>query len=247
MPQLQRLTISATQIENQQITLTPEQYHYLSRVLRLQTDDRFIAMNGQGQWWLAKLVNQQAEIIEPITIYTELPISITSIVALPKNGFDEVVKQITELGVTKIIPVISDRTLLKPSPQKIDRWRRIAIEAAEQSERQIVPEILEPIPFKNSFSLINGSKYICYARGNSPHLLNYLIPFPNTEITIATGPEGGWTEREIQEARAAGFQTVSLGKRILTAVLAPVVALSLVTATAEAASESPNFFKKSGL
>ena len=237
MTQLQRLTISPTQIENQQITLTHEQYHYLSRVLRLQKDDRFIAMNGQGQWWLAKLVNQQAEIIEPIAIKTELPITITLIVALPKNGFDEVVKQTTELGVTKIIPVISDRTLLKPSPQKIDRWRRIATEAAEQSERQIVPEILDPIPFKNSFSLINQSqKYICYARGNSTHLLNYLTPFPHREITIATGPEGGWTEREIQEAITAEFQTVSLGKRILTATLAPIVALSLVTATAEAAS-----------
>lgn len=236
MTQLQRLTISPTQIENQQITLTPEQYHYLSRVLRLQTDDRFIAMNGQGEWWLAKLINQQAEILEPIIIKTELPISVTLIIALPKNGFDEVVKQTTELGVTKIMPVISDRTLLKPSPQKIDRWRRIATEAAEQSERQIVPEILEPIPFKNSFSLVNQAKYICYARGNSPHLLNYLTPFSNTGITIATGPEGGWTEREIQEAIAAQFQTVSLGKRILTATLAPIVALSLVAATAETAS-----------
>ncbi|MFB2879009.1 16S rRNA (uracil(1498)-N(3))-methyltransferase [Floridanema aerugineum] len=236
MTQLQRVTISPTQIQNQQITLTPEQYHYLSRVLRLQKDDRFIAMNGQGEWWLAKLVNQQAEILETIAIKTELPISVTLIIALPKNGFDEVVKQTTELGVTKIMPVLSDRTLLKPSPQKIDRWRRIATEAAEQSERQIVTEILEPIPFKNSFSLVNGAKYICYARGNSPHLLNYLTPSPDTGITIATGPEGGWTEREILEARAAEFQTVSLGKRILTATLAPIVALSLVAATAEAAS-----------
>jgi len=233
MPQLQRLTIAPTQIQNQKITLTPEQYHYLSRVLRLQKDDRFIAMNGQGEWWLAKLLGEQAEIIEPITIKTELPISTTLIIALPKNGFDEVVRQITELGVTKIIPVISDRTLLKPSPQKIDRWRRIATEAAEQSERQIVPEILEPITFKNSFSLTNGTKYICYARGNTPHLLNYLMPSSNTEITIAIGPEGGWTEKEIQEAQTAEFQTVSLGKRILTAVLAPVVALSLVAAVAE--------------
>ncbi|MFB2936244.1 16S rRNA (uracil(1498)-N(3))-methyltransferase [Aerosakkonemataceae cyanobacterium BLCC-F154] len=236
MNQLQRITISPDQIENQKITLTSEQYHYLIRVLRLQKSDRFIAMNGQGQWWLAKLLGQQAEIIEPIAIHTELPISVTLIIALPKNGFDEVVKQITELGVTKIIPVISDRTILKPSPQKIDRWRRIANEAAEQSERQIVPEIREPIPFKNSFSLVNQPKYICYARGNSPHLLNYLIPPSNTAITIATGPEGGWTEKEIQEAIAAEFQTVSLGKRILTATLAPIVALSLVTATTEMGS-----------
>ncbi|MEB3336403.1 MAG: RsmE family RNA methyltransferase, partial [Leptolyngbyaceae bacterium] len=155
MTNLQRLAIAPTQIQAQQIILTADQQHYLSRVLRLRDGDLFIAMNGQGQWWLVELQGQSSEvrghILESIAVETELPATITLLVALPKgNGLDEVVRQATELGVTCIMPVISDRTLLQPSPQKLERWRRIAQEAAEQSERQVVPTILEPISFAES-------------------------------------------------------------------------------------------------
>ncbi|MFB2923265.1 16S rRNA (uracil(1498)-N(3))-methyltransferase [Aerosakkonema funiforme] len=235
MTQLQRLAIAPNQLQNSQIILTPQQLHYLSRVLRLQGGDRFIAMNGQGQWWLAKLEGEQAEILEPIAVQTELPISVTLVVALPKgNGFDEVVRQATELGVSSLVPTISDRTLLKPSPQKLDRWRRIATEASEQSERQIVPTVLDPVPFTTVLELCQADRqYICVERGNHPHLLNCLTHTPQRAVTVATGPEGGWTDAEIEKACAASFQPVSLGRRILTAVLAPIVALSLVAAAAE--------------
>ncbi len=131
------------------------------------------------------------------------------------------------------MPVLSDRTLLHPSPQKLERWRRIATEAAEQSERAFVPTILEPVTF--SSALINNGanhSYICEARGDYPHL-NKAIKSDTSEIIIATGPEGGWTAREIESAIAAGFQPVSLGRRILRAVTAPVVALSLISAASE--------------
>ncbi|MCL1466915.1 16S rRNA (uracil(1498)-N(3))-methyltransferase [Argonema galeatum] len=258
MTQLQRLAIAPSQLQDRQIFLTAPQQHYLSRVLRLETGDRFIAMNGQGQWWLAKLQGEQAEILEPISVQTELPVAVTLMVALPKgNGFDDVVRQVTELGVTCIIPTISDRTLLKPSPQKLERWRRIASEAAEQSERQIVPTILEPVPFTtalafcqesnrlhnqateenfpvpNPQSPVPSSQYICVARGDYPHLLDRLIHTQHSALTIAIGPEGGWTDAEIQKACAASFQPVSLGRRILTTVLAPIVALSLLAGTSE--------------
>ena len=241
---LQRIAISPSQLQNQQILLTPQQQHYLSRVLRLGKGENFIAMNGQGEWWLAKLEGEQAEIIESINIETELPIAVNLIVALPKgNGFDEVVRQTTALGVTCIIPVISDRTLLNPSPQKLERWRRIATEAAEQSERQIVPTILDPIPFPTALSLsptsnnaefpIPHSKYICVPRDNHPHLLNSLLSSPHSTITIAIGPEGGWTPTEVELAYSASFQPVSLGRRILTTALAPTVALSMLAAALE--------------
>lgn len=236
LTQLQRLVIAPSQLEQQEISLTPQQQHYLSRVLRLQTGDRFIAMNGQGQWWLAKLEGAQAQILEPITVQSELPVLVTLIVALPKNGFDEVVRQTTELGVASLIPVISDRTLLHPSPQKLDRWRRIAQEAAEQSERLIVPEILDPVPFATGLSLAKDQRYICVARGDSPHLLDCLLSTHHSPITIATGPEGGWTPAEVEAAIANGFQPVSLGRRILRAVTAPIVALSLIAATFEVGS-----------
>jgi len=256
MSQLQRIAIAPSQLQQGQILLTKEQQHYLARVLRLREGDRFIAMDGKGKSWLAQLAGEQAQVLEPLLVETELPVSITLMVALPKgNGFDEVVRCSTELGVACIAPILSDRTLLYPSPQKLERWRRIAAEAAEQSERSFVPTILEPVAFNTGLSLVIGhtlregeapmsfatsQQYICVARGEFPHLKDCLQhkgqmtnDIGQETIVIATGPEGGWTTQEIENAESAGFQPVSLGRRILRAVTAPVVALSLITAACE--------------
>lgn len=270
MTQLQRLVISPDQISQSRIVLTPEQQHYLGRVLRLRAGDRFVAMNGRGQWWMAALDTNpsQAEILEAIAAQTELSVAIHLLIAMPKNGMDDVIRQATELGVVGIQPLISDRTVLKPSPQKLERWQRIAQEAAEQSERLVVPEVLSPTSWMDALVRWNSSYstcYLCEARGDYPHLLScltkdwrsqtadYLVPdrsvpdrsvpahssseapdfSPSPPLAIAIGPEGGWTDSEIANAIAAGYQPVSLGMRVLRAVTAPVVALSLVASVIE--------------
>ncbi|WP_016952260.1 16S rRNA (uracil(1498)-N(3))-methyltransferase [Anabaena sp. PCC 7108] len=234
MSQLQRITVNPSQLQETQLLLTPQQQHYLLRVLRLRDGDKFIAMDGIGKWWLAQLTGEQGEILELLAVKTELPVSITLMMALPKgNGFDDVIRCCTELGVTCILPILSDRTLLNPSPQKLERWRRIAAEAAEQSERAFVPTILEPVAFSNAINEYKiNHRYICEARGDYPHL-NQIMNILSGEIIIATGPEGGWTDKEIEIAVTAGFQPVSLGNRILRAVTAPIVAISLIAATCE--------------
>jgi 16S rRNA (uracil1498-N3)-methyltransferase len=257
MVQLQRLAIAPNQIHNQQIDLTPAQQHYLGRVLRLQSGDRFIILDGQGHWWQAKLnVNlpaapPQAEILETITIKTELPLELILLAAIPKgSGFEEIIRCTTELGVTQFIPILSERTLVQPSPQKLLRWRRIATEAAEQSERQIIPTIVDPMSWEAALSEINSQnsiknpqRYLCVARGDIPHLLSHLpsqLPLnPVDSILIATGPEGGWTEAEIKVAIAAGFQPVSLGRRILRSVTAPIVAVSMIVGYLEGKNSLP--------
>ena len=253
MAQLQRLAVTATQICDRTIDLTREQQHYLNRVLRLQAGDRFIAMDGRGHWWSAVLEVREtglfASIAEEIAENRELPVEVTLMAALPKgNGFDEVVRQAAELGVASIVPVTSDRTLLKPSSQKVERWKRIAAEAAEQSERQIVPTILEPVSFDIAVKdCFQKYRFICLARGENRHLWDCLVslepPRPplirgeqdgeELSIVIATGPEGGWTDGEVEKAIELGFEAVSLGSRILRAVTAPIVALSLVGAAFE--------------
>jgi 16S rRNA (uracil1498-N3)-methyltransferase len=247
---LQRIVVNPTQIVPPVVHFTAEQRHYLSRVLRLQEGDRVIVMDGQGYSWLVQLLHPshadlQAEILEAIACQTELPIAITLVMALPKgNAFDEVVRQVTELGVSCIAPVISDRTLLHPSLQKLERWRRIAQEAAEQSERQIVPTIQEPISFQEHLKTLPTTElsvsphYLCVTRHTAPHLLDCLhslplSPSPLLSLTTAIGPEGGWTEVEVERAIATGYQPVSLGDRILRTVTAPVVALSLIAAVLE--------------
>ncbi|MDJ0590228.1 MAG: 16S rRNA (uracil(1498)-N(3))-methyltransferase [Pleurocapsa sp. MO_226.B13] len=228
-----RLVITPAQIQEDLINLEPQQLHYLLRVLRLVNGDRFVVLDGSGNAWSAEIVDKSAKIIESIKIDTELSVSLSLITALPKgSGYEQVIRCCTELGVSKFIPVISDRTILKPSPNKVQRWRKIAIEAAEQSERQIVPAILEPTKFTSAIEDVTSDpdKYICVARGDIPPLWNCLQNSNPSEIIIATGCEGGWTEVEVQKAIASGFQPVSLGNRILRAVTAPIVVSSLVSA-----------------
>lgn len=246
--QLQRVAIAPSQRHEQTITLTAEQQHYLYRVLRLGNGDRFIAIDGIGQWWLAELQAepQQAQILGAIAIQTELPVAVNLWIAMPKgNSMDEIVRQATELGVAQIHPVISDRTLLQPSAQKLTRWRRIAQEATEQSERQVIPALFEPLPWQ--VALANSpdpltQRYLCVARGNFPHLLTQftqaIAPANPTlqAIDLAVGPEGGWTEAEVAAAIAAGYQPVSLGDRILRSATAPLVAVALVASVLEAMS-----------
>jgi 16S rRNA (uracil1498-N3)-methyltransferase len=234
-----RLVIKSTQIQQEQIILDPQQLHYLLRVLRLGNGDRFLALDGMGQAWLAAIVDRGARIIEAVTVTTELPTALSLITALPKgSGYEQVIRCCTELGVSNFLPVISDRTLLKPNSNKVERWRKIAIEAAEQSERQIVPQIFEPVKFSSAISSLeqispNQDKYICVARGDLPTLWNSLSASNPSEIVIATGCEGGWTETEVAQAIALGFQAVSLGDRILRAITAPIVASSIVMAILE--------------
>ncbi len=236
MSQLQRIAIAPTQFQEQQIILTAQQLHYLCRVLRLGDGDRFIAMDGMGKWWLAQLDGEKARVLEALVVETELGAAITLMVALPKgNAFDDIVRISTELGVTCIAPVLSDRTLLKPSSQKLERWRRITQEAAEQSERALIPTVLEPVAFSEAMTASNAThRFICEGRGNYPHLKDMISGLSaHSEVTIATGPEGGWTESELEQAIGIGFQGVSLGRRILRAVTAPIVALSLLSVICE--------------
>lgn len=234
---MNRIVIDLVQKQEQKIVLNREQEHYLKRVLRLKIGDRFIALDGKGLAWLVELQENTGEIISPWLQSTELPVNVTLAVALPKgNGFEEILRHCTEIGAKTLIPVISDRTLNQPSPQKLERWRKIVLEAVEQSERQIVPQVREPQPLNQvfqEFSQDDLDGYICVTRNQSKHLLNCLKEKKPRKIMILTGPEGGWNTREIEKAIATGITPVSLGNRILRAVTAPMVALSLVAAIVE--------------
>jgi 16S rRNA (uracil1498-N3)-methyltransferase len=237
MSQLPRLVISPDQQDAERIVLTPDQHHYLRRVLRLGTGDRFLVLDGQGTTWLAVLEagGDEARVVASVESGRELPFPVTLLTAMPKgNSMDDMVRQATEIGVTRIVPVQSDRTLLSPSAQKLERWRRISREAAEQSERQVVPEISDPLSWRDVVQAHQPDQqmgYLCVARSNCPHLLAHLLEQWRTHpvpIAIAIGPEGGWTEAEIEQGIAAGFHLVSLGDSILRATTAPTVALGII-------------------
>ena len=231
MSNLYRLVFDSSQQTADIVALTQKQQHYLKRVLRLQKGDRFIAMNGKGKTWLAELNGANARLLESITLKTELALNLSLITALPKgNSYEQILRCGTELGVSQFIPVFSDRSLLKPSSNKINRWRKIVTEAAEQAEREIVPQIGDPLSFERAITEListQSDRYICVARGDLPSLWSCLQS-QQSEIVIATGAEGGWTKTEIELAQSQQFQSVSLGKSILRAITAPIAAATLV-------------------
>lgn len=239
---LQRVVVDQTQITGDCLALTADQQHYLQRVLRLRAGDRFLALDGQGQIWVALLQANcaQATLIEITPSAIADPSLQTRIIlaaALPKQGFDEVVRQVTELGVDEIVPIISDRTLPRPSANKLQRWRRIATEAGEQSERLTVPVIREPLVWSSWLTHESQDfRFICVARQTVPSLLSVCLTARFTEVEVAIGPEGGWTTTEIAQAIAHGYQPVTLGASILRAVTASVTAIGILRAGIEFAT-----------
>jgi 16S rRNA (uracil1498-N3)-methyltransferase len=244
---MQRLVVQTEQLQGDRLWLTPEQQHYLYRVLRLTTGSQFIALDGQGQQWRAQLGPEPGLAIatpQPPQDHAALPRpAITLAIALPKgNGFDQVVRQATELGVSRLQPILSERTLLQPSAARLDRWQRIAAEATEQSERLQQPQVLPPLAWSDYLAQLGrpGQAWLCVTRQAAPHLLSLAQRGPLTDdLVIATGPEGGWTEAELAAALAAQFQPVSLGPLILRAVTAPLAALTLVAAAYDCSPRGP--------
>jgi len=236
---MQRLAIESQQLQPPHLQLTQDQRHYLQRVLRLKSGAQFLALPGDGMAWRCELVGEDARVIEAQVVTTELPIAVTLALALPKTGFEDVVRQITELGVGTIVPLLSERTVLNPSVSKCSRWQRIAAEAAEQSERALVPQVREPVAFnlflqeQEALGVSDpespNAQFLCWGRGESPHLIAALTQCKHQDsITIMIGPEGGWSKTEVNQAIASRFRTVSLGKRILRAVTAPIAAMAIV-------------------
>jgi len=250
---LQRVTLKADQVAialqvDQAIALLPEQSNYLGNVLRLETGSKFIALDRSGGWWLAQLIDhgRAAKIIGKLENNSELIAPITLGIAMPKgNHIEDVIRQTTELGIEQIMPLFSDRTIIKSGTeignQKRDRWQRIAEEAAELSMRTHIPKVHTPKTLETWLNIFGEAVpqqqksigFIAVTKPDAPHLLTCLQKYLKSEIlpiAIATGCEGGWTEREEAMAIAAGFMPVSLGDRVLSAVTAPVVALSIVGA-----------------
>lgn len=261
---VQRLAIDPEQLNaDGAIALTPAQGRYLYRVLRLKGGDRFVALltvprAGQGQW-IAELETADraiAHLMSPAPAPRSPLPPIVLLAAPPKgNAFDEVVRQAVEVGAGWIVPVLSDRGLVQPSDNKLDRWRRIALEATEQCERPDLPVIVPPVPSDRVGDCLGNPalgndrswlRWLCVARGGPDHLLTVALAAAKAAnqdetdaehapaIAIAIGPEGGWSDREkTRFQNDFGFIPVHLGDRILRAATAPLVALSLVAAAWE--------------
>jgi 16S rRNA (uracil1498-N3)-methyltransferase len=202
-----------------------EQHH--ARVVRVRDGEEVEVFNGRGASYVAKYTTEGLQIVGAAAD-REARMSIhlaMSIINLDK--FDIVLQKATELGVRSIIPLVTDRVEIRAERYrgKAERWRKIVFEAVKQSGRSVIPIVEEPQPFDEIVKR-DGTKIVFDADYDTtpPQLNNAAILF--------IGPEGGWSERELQLAREHGCAFERLGIRRLRAETAAIVATALVTARA---------------
>jgi 16S rRNA (uracil1498-N3)-methyltransferase len=156
---------------------------------------------------------------------------------LKGERMDWLIQKATELGVAAILPLVTGRTIVRPQTGRLDkqqsRWRAIALEAAQQSERWDLPGVSAPCATTGFFAQQDPAavKLILTERILGRSLSGLALATPeqgSSSIVLAVGPEGGWTEGEVEQALAAGFRPVTLGERILRAETAALAALSLL-------------------
>jgi len=142
------------------------------------------------------------------------------------------IEKLTELGVARILPVISQRTethLGKAAEKRVERWRRIALEAAQQSRRAEPPEIVSPVPLKEAISVAKGSGIVLH-ESEEVATLKSLLRECKPPLWLALGPEGGWIPEEVDLFRQYGWKTASLGSTILRAETAAIAAVAVTMA-----------------
>jgi 16S rRNA (uracil1498-N3)-methyltransferase len=222
---------------HQTVTLTGDEAKHLRNVLRLKAGDQVFVFDGAGKEFkcmVAQFRRDEVELNDCEEIEAanpESPLSFTLAVALLKGEkFDLVVQKATELGVTTIVPVTTryaDIQLRDSSDaeKRVTRWRRIAMEAAKQCGRAIVPAVEMPTSFNALIEEHNeGARLLFSERDGGP-----LAVAENVESVIGlVGSEGGWADEELSLARDAGWRIVTLGGRVLRAETAAITVSTLV-------------------
>lgn len=211
------------------ISVEGEQAHYLGRVLRLAPGDAVFLLDGRGSRCRAVIlsIDRKRVMLEPgevETLDTESALRITLVQGLPKGEkMDWIVQKATELGVAAIAPVITERSQVRHG-NSAERWRKIAVSAAAQSGRGVIPEILEPQTLGAFYRTHDSSERgILFWEGAATPLANAITGWGRGgNLCALVGPEGGFSADEAGEALKHGFVPASLGKRILRAETAAV-------------------------
>jgi 16S rRNA (uracil1498-N3)-methyltransferase len=211
-----------------------EAAQHLGRVLRAQEGQLYELSDGQTVW-LARIEKAGRDRVE-FVLLEEVPaeeprLHVTLLLAVVKfDAFEWALEKATELGVTNIVPLAaarSEKGLLAAAAKRAERWRKILLEAAQQSRRLSLPSLDALTKPEEAFaSCTSGVRLLLSERAGADPLRAVLAVQPQADAVLAIGPEGGWTDVEFAAAQAAGFQQVSLGKLILRTETAVIAALA---------------------
>jgi 16S rRNA (uracil1498-N3)-methyltransferase len=219
--------------------LTGANAQHLARVLRARVGQEFAIACGDRVrlGTIISVTEQRVEFALGAVLPTEPDaVTITLLLAIFKfDRFEWAVEKATELGIAKIIPVIAKRTdahLSDAAGKRVERWRRIAKEAAQQSRRTSAPEIADPIRLRSGIEGVGklGMRVVLSEVERERNLLDAIAGA--SECTLAIGPEGGWAPEELKQFAEYGWLSCSLGANILRAETAAIAALAITNAVA---------------
>jgi 16S rRNA (uracil1498-N3)-methyltransferase len=227
--------------KQQTVTLTSDEAKHLREVLRLKQGDEVFVFDGDGRefrcivssWKRDEVTLDECKEVEPT--HPESPLDVTLAVALLKGDkFDFVVQKATELGVSRIVPLMTrfaDIHLRDASDaeKRVTRWRRIALEAAKQCGRAKVPAVDSPSAVEDFIASRSESLRILFSEREGQSLEKTLaIADKPQSVTAMVGSEGGWSNEEIKTASDSGWHIVTLGGRILRAETAAITVCVLL-------------------
>ena len=211
----------------QQPTLSTEETHHATHVLRVKPGDTVNVFDGRGHEAQARVGEAGKLTILQQSTTPPLPCRITLAQAIPKKNMDLIVQKATELGVAGVVPLISERTLKRPTGTP-DRWREIALEACKQSGNNYLPEIFPPQAARDFLNAPGAFdlKLIASLQPDAKPLKQILANV--SSVLILIGPEGDFTPAELAAAKSAGCLPLSLGPLVLRAETAALYALSIL-------------------
>jgi 16S rRNA (uracil1498-N3)-methyltransferase len=242
---LHRFLVPPQQWHGSTIEFSPEQAHQLNRVLRLQAGDHVRVFDGERacdgvvelvSWTEARIVGEAPQAAEPLVRVVAYP------ALLPREKFETVLQKLTEVGVSAIVPVVSQRSLVRevPDEHRMKRWRAILCEAAEQSGRGRLPELQPAEGFEQAIARAPGMRLLAYAgERDGPTLRDALDGSAAETVSLFVGPEGDFAADEVVRARQTGARIVTLGPRILRAETASPIFAALVLYEVERRTGGP--------
>jgi 16S rRNA (uracil1498-N3)-methyltransferase len=234
-----RFHLAPDAVRGERVTFDAAAAHHLGRVLRAAVGDLVQAVDARGELLSVRLTGiaaRRAEglIVGRAALDTESPLELTLAQAIPKGDkMEQIIRMTTELGVTRVIPLTTARTVVRLEPARwgarIGRWQRVAREAAQQSGRAAVPEIAPPreIGAWRRDDRADGL-LICFWEEEPRGLATRLPAGPCPRATVVVGPEGGLTAEEVRGLSDAGALVAGLGPRLLRTETAGAVAVALL-------------------
>jgi 16S rRNA (uracil1498-N3)-methyltransferase len=217
------------------LELPPGESNHVHNVLRGGNGDFIEVVDGEGRLFAARLCSGvEVAVVEELEGPGGADVEISLYQAVPKGGrMDFVVEKATEVGATRIVPLLAERGVVTPREGKVGRWRRVAEAAARQALRLGVPEVAEPVRFEDAASEVGERGVLLH---NAPDLqpVEAVVGAP---VSLFVGPEGGWSDRELLFAEEAGITFGGLGPYRLRSETAGIVAVTRTLAALESRVE----------